>query len=252
MSASKSFSRRALVSVMVMMTLLLVLFSAAHYYILETLSARVDMLSQATELLAEHRVLIDQFEAIGKTAGVYYVPAAALILITIGLLLWKSVCSQFNALSVGAVPKTEHRVERRPPAVVEETPRKAKDEQLFLHLLSVLQRDGRLVDFLAEDLSHYEDGQIGAAVRTIHAGCKRATEKYLDPLPVLDLPEGHAYTVGPDFDPAAIKLTGNVSGQPPFEGIVRHKGWRAGRIDLPGLSAGRDVRIIAPAEVEIL
>ena len=252
MSASKSFSRRTLVSVMVMMTLLLVLFSAAHYYVLETLSARVDMLSQAAELLAEHQVLIDQFEAIRKTAGIYYVPAAALVLMTIGVLLWKIVSSQFNVLSGDAVPIRERPAERRPSPVLEEPPRRAKDEQLFLHLLSVLQRDGRLVDFLAEDLSHYEDGQIGAAVRTIHAGCKRATEKYLDPVPVLDLPEGHAYKVGPDFDPSAIKLTGNVSGQPPFEGIVRHKGWRAGRIDLPGLTAGRDVRIIAPAEIEIL
>ncbi len=252
MTAVKTFSRRTLVTVMVSMAVVLLLFSAAHYVLLETIADRLDLLSRADELLAEQRLLVEQMEAIRAAAGIYYVPAAALVLAAVGLLLWKITCRLFAALSADPGRRAERPVERRPLPAVEEKPRRGGDEQLFLHLLGVFQREGRLMDFFAEDLSRYEDGQIGAAVRTIHENCRRAALKYIEPAPVLDLPEGRPCTVEPDFDPSAIKLTGNVSGAPPFEGVVRHRGWRAGRIDLPTLTAGRDVRLIAPAEVEIL
>src|SRR6187200_3053170 len=45
-------------------------------------------------------------------------------------------------------------------------------------LLALLQRDGRLVDFLMEDLTPYADAQIGAAVRDVHRGCREALDKY--------------------------------------------------------------------------
>jgi hypothetical protein len=32
---------------------------------------------------------------------------------------------------------------------------------------------------------------------------------------------------------------------------LRHKGWRAAKVDLPGLAAKDDTTIIAPAEIEI-
>jgi hypothetical protein len=34
--------------------------------------------------------------------------------------------------------------------------------------------------------------------------------------------------------------------------VVRHRGWRLGRIDMPTLSETEDAAILAPAEVEIL
>ena len=46
-------------------------------------------------------------------------------------------------------------------------------------LLAVLQRDGRLIDFLMEDVITYADAQIGAAVRNVHAGCRQALQKYV-------------------------------------------------------------------------
>ena len=36
-----------------------------------------------------------------------------------------------------------------------------------MQILSILQRDARLVDFLMEDISAYSDEQVGAAVRDV-------------------------------------------------------------------------------------
>jgi hypothetical protein len=119
-----------------------------------------------------------------------------------------------------------------------------------LRLLAVLQRDGRLLDFLGEDITDYEDAQIGAAVRDIHRDCKNAIEKYVDLAPVLDDPEGASTTVPAGFDPGKIRLTGNVKGQPPFRGTVAHKGWKAKEVRVPPADPGAEM-IIAPAEVEL-
>ena len=121
-----------------------------------------------------------------------------------------------------------------------------------LRVLAVLQRDGRLVDFLQEDIDGYTDAQIGAAVRDIHRGCRKALRDYLTVEPVLNSAEGDSVTVAPDFDPAAIRLTGQVAGSPPFRGILRHHGWRVKAVHLPALPAARDdASVLAPAEVEI-
>jgi hypothetical protein len=130
-----------------------------------------------------------------------------------------------------------------PQALPETTDRAAQ-------LLAVLQRDGRLVDFLMEDLAAYPDAQIGAAVRDVHAGCRQALSKYVTLDPVLDEEEGRPVTVERGTDPARIKVVGNVSGTPPLRGVLRHRGWEATRLELPPLAAtGRT--IIAPAEVEV-
>jgi hypothetical protein len=125
------------------------------------------------------------------------------------------------------------------------------ERRLFLHLFSMLQREGRLMDFLAEDLDQYDDSQIGSAVRAIHASCRQIVREYLDPRPIMAQAEGERVTVDVDFEPGAIKLTGKVAGEPPFSGIIRHKGWQVGKIKLPKLSGRQNAEIIAPAEVEI-
>lgn len=118
-------------------------------------------------------------------------------------------------------------------------------------LLALLQRDGRLVDFLMEDLGGYQDAQVGAAVRDVHAGCRQALARYLTLAPVIDDEEGQSIVVDRDADPARIKVVGNIPGQPPYRGVLRHRGWEATRLELPPLPAsGRSV--VAPAEVEVL
>jgi hypothetical protein len=118
-----------------------------------------------------------------------------------------------------------------------------------LQLLGILQRDSRLVDFLMEDISGYADDQIGAAVRELHDQCRDALARYIGLAPVIDGVEG-TFAKAPG-DPAAVKFVGNVPAKPPAGGTLRHKGWKAVKVDLPALAAKQDAAIVAPAEIEI-
>ncbi len=173
-------------------------------------------------------------------------PAMLGLALFIGLISWLFVRSSlFRRLNDVPVKK---------PARAEPTAKPEIDmaeRRMFLHLFAMLQREGRLMDFLAEDLNQYEDDQIGSAVRAVHAGCLRIVQEYLDPRPVLDDDEGGRVIIEDDFDPGAIKLTGKVVGEPPFKGILRHKGWQVGKLKLPTLSGSQNAKIIIPAEVEL-
>jgi Domain of unknown function (DUF2760) len=121
-----------------------------------------------------------------------------------------------------------------------------------LRVLAVLQRDGRLVDFLEEDIDAFTDSQIGAAVRDIHRGCRKSLRDYLTIEPVINAAEEERVSIPTDFDPAAIRLVGNVNGSPPFQGILKHHGWRVRSVHLPLLPVARDdSSVLSPAEVEI-
>jgi hypothetical protein len=123
-------------------------------------------------------------------------------------------------------------------------------ENAALRLLATLQEEGRLVDFFTEDIAAYSDEQIGAATRGIHASCQKALRSAVALEPIMAGEEGAAVTVPAGFDPAAIRLVGNVTGAPPFTGVLRHGGWRATTVNVPA-RAGQDPRVVAPAEVEI-
>ena len=123
-----------------------------------------------------------------------------------------------------------------------------KTEQA-LHLLSLLQREGRLLDFLEENLTGFGDAQIGAAARTVHQGCQKALREAFTLAPIRLEKEGEAVSVPGGFDPNAIRLTGNVVGNPPFNGTLKHHGWKVTQISLSGFSS--DPTLLAPAEVEL-
>jgi Domain of unknown function (DUF2760) len=120
-----------------------------------------------------------------------------------------------------------------------------------VQMLALLQRDGRLIDFLSENISAYPDAQLGAAVRTIHETCRQALDQYVKLEPVLDSEEDQPVTVQSGFDPATVKLVGNVAGEAPFRGVLRHKGWRVKELKMPPLPQGAGRLVIAPAEVEL-
>lgn len=120
-----------------------------------------------------------------------------------------------------------------------------------VQMLALLQRDGRLIDFLAENISPYPDEQLGAAVRSIHESCRQVLDRYVKLEPVLNSAEDQPVTVPAGFDPAAIKLIGNVAGEPPVRGLLRHKGWRVKEVNLPSLPQGAGRMVLAPAEVEL-
>ena len=125
-------------------------------------------------------------------------------------------------------------------------------ETAAVQILSILQREGRLIDFLQEDLANYDDAQIGAAVRSVHEGCKKALKEHVSLEPVYQQEEGSPVVLQPDFDAHAVRLIGDVSGNPPFRGVLRHRGWRISRITLPERVQGQEKEmIVAAAEVEV-
>jgi len=120
-----------------------------------------------------------------------------------------------------------------------------------LFVLGVLQQDGRLIDFLQQDVANFSDEEVGAAARVVHGGCRKALQRLITPTPVLKESEGASVTVPAGFDANRIRLTGNVTGQAPFKGTLKHHGWVAAELKFPTLSESIDYRAIAPAEVEL-
>jgi hypothetical protein len=146
-------------------------------------------------------------------------------------------------------PRVEAAVVQPVPAIPPPPPAPPPTDAA-LRLLGLMQEEGRLVDFLQEDLAPYPDDQIGAAVRGIQEGCRKALRERISFSPILSGKEGETVMVESGFDPAAIRLTGNVAGEPPFRGVLRHPGWRADTAKIPD-RPGQDPHVIAPAEVEI-
>jgi hypothetical protein len=153
------------------------------------------------------------------------------------LLVWKGA----------ETPRTPAEAKAKPKPLAEP----ASSPDTALSMLRALQREGRLVDFLLEDLAGYEDSQIGAAVRNIHTGCNGVLKDSMQIKPVYVEKEGTTVTVPAGFDAGAIRLTGNVRGDPPFRGVLRHHGWKVERIRLPQMAEQAGLWILAPAEVEI-
>jgi hypothetical protein len=134
---------------------------------------------------------------------------------------------------------------------VDTVPPKPPSPEPALQLLALLQREGRFVDFLQQDLVGYADDQVGAIARVVHEGCRKALTAHLHVVPVRKEPEGANVLIEEDFSASEIKLTGNVEGSAPYRGVLRHRGWRAESIKLPVALAGHDVTVLAPAEVEL-
>jgi hypothetical protein len=131
------------------------------------------------------------------------------------------------------------------------SPLKEASPDAALQLLALLQRDARWIDFVREDLGGYQDAQIGAAARMVHEGCAKVLREHFSLVPVRDEAEGSRVTLQPGFDAAAVRVTGNVVGQPPFAGSLRHRGWRVTEVRLPKLAEQHDAHVVAAAEVEL-
>lgn len=120
-----------------------------------------------------------------------------------------------------------------------------------LQLLSMFQREGRLVDFLQQDITAFTDADVGAAARVVHDGCRKALRAHAQIEPILVDDEGARVSLVAGFDADEVKLVGDVRGEPPYTGVLRHRGWRATRLDLPQIVGGHDAHVLAPAEVEL-
>jgi hypothetical protein len=157
--------------------------------------------------------------------------------------------SQSNAVAASAVTTPApppSRVEPPKPVVVREaTPDAA------LQLLGLLQQEARFIDFLQEEIAGHADADIGAAVRIVHEGCRKVLKQHVKLEPVRPESENSRITLPKGFDASSVRVSGHIVGEPPFTGMLIHRGWRASNIQLPQLAEGHDARILAPAEVEL-
>lgn len=227
MDKLKSFSKKLLIRVAFFLLLLVAAIDAFVFY--------------GLKLIAQPAVLNQKlfFQCFIPTTAVIWLLFVLVLWLMIKSLAGKEFGSEEKDLNKAKTPEEELKLQEN------------KNKRFFLHLFSVLQRDARLLDFFFEKLDQFEDAQIGAAVRNIHENSYTAIVKYLSPEPVLASNEGEEITIEKGFDPSTIKLTGNVTGEPPFKGILRHRGWQAGKLDLPTLSERENSLLISPAEVEI-
>jgi Domain of unknown function (DUF2760) len=120
-----------------------------------------------------------------------------------------------------------------------------------LQLLGLLQKEARFIDFIKEDITAYNDADIGAAARVVHEGCNKTINEHFSLAPIRVEQEGSSINVPVGFDAAAIRLTGNIVGAAPFTGILVHKGWQATEVRLPKLTQGHNPNIVVAAEVEL-
>lgn len=211
-------------------------------------------------LLSAVLLLGDGLAASGQTVLVW-VLGAAISLVLWGVIYWLGARMLDRIpLPVATAPlPAKERVRPAAPAAtpLPEAPRAQPAQQAVssesgaVQLLAIMQREGRLIDFLQEDLRAYDDAQIGAAVRPIHEGCRHALQEHIKLEPIFSQSEGSTVSVEPGFDQRAVRLTGSVTGQPPFSGELRHRGWRVVEVALPKPIGQGEPRIVAAAEVEV-
>ena len=167
-----------------------------------------------------------------------------------GVLADADLAARYAALRHGAAPPPPPVPATAAPVPAAPVLKEASSDAA-LQLLALLQRDARLIDFVGEDLGSYADAQIGAAARLVHEGCAKVLREHFSIVPVRDEAEGCRVTLQAGFDAAAVRLTGNLVGQPPFTGSLRHRGWRVTEVRLPKLAERHDTHVVAPAEVEL-
>lgn len=156
-----------------------------------------------------------------------------------------------RVLGPGEEPAPERPRLEKPKADKPKPVLKESGPEAALQLLALLQREGRLVDFLEEDIAGFTDAQVGAAARVVHDQCRAVLREHLPVEPIRAEEEGSSITLAGGFDAAKVRLTGKVAGEPPFTGTLGHRGWKVREVKLPKLAEGHDASVIAPAEVEL-
>jgi hypothetical protein len=187
--------------------------------------------------------------ALFSILGVLAMEIIALAIVTGGFARIGLAWQTFRRVSADAAfaDKVNALVNPPPP----EPPKPVKRNAEPLRLLSLLQREGRILDFFLEDISGAPDDLVGAGVRELHRKAQTVLKEHLTLEPVLPQKEEEIVTVPAGFDPSAIRLTGNVSGNPPFKGTLKHHGWRVKDYKLPAPPEGQDEFVVAPAEVDL-
>ena len=121
-----------------------------------------------------------------------------------------------------------------------------------LQLLRILQREGRFIDFIEQDIEGFPDADVGTAARVVHSGCRVALHAQMKLATISTTQEDQPASLrdAREVQSGRWKLTGNVSGTPPHRGVVRHCGWLVEECHLPKSVGHDDARILCPAELE--
>lgn len=154
-------------------------------------------------------------------------------------------------LAFKAFIKALRNPEKAKEFLAEETKDIDNGDYSHLRLLATLQQSARLIDFFKEDISHYEDAQIGAAMRKIHQDCSKTLEEWITIRPLMEEKEGARINVPKEYDPTKIKVVGKVKGEPPYQGILVHPGWKAHKRSLPKKGISQPAEVLSPAEIEV-
>jgi hypothetical protein len=140
-----------------------------------------------------------------------YLPEVTLALAVLVLIL---VCSQPQRKEPPPEPAAES------PRSVVAQPAAGRVDAEIVHFLAMLQEKGRLIDFLMDDIQAYNDAQVGAAARVVHAGCKGVLQEYFRISPVRTEPEGSIVQVPAGYSADEYRLVGRIVGSAPFSGVL--------------------------------
>ena len=195
---------------------------------------------------------MESYQVVLATLGVVVV-LKVLVMLVAGkgsLVRWGPATSAyFQVMGSAEKAKQVDRVLNPPPPDPAKAPKLSGEP---LRLLTLLQRDeGRILDFVLEDIAGATDEQVGAGVRRLHQAWQKVVKEHLTLEPILAGQEEETVSVPVGFDPSAIRVTGNVTGNPPFRGVVKHRGWRVKAYKLPAPPEGVDELVVAPGEVEL-
>jgi hypothetical protein len=185
-------------------------------------------------------------------ASTYTIPIVIVALLVAILVFVLSFAGRSKANSTSAPSPVAAGIPSPAPVTVAPPPPAAgQAEGEIAAFLALLQEKGRLVDFLMEDVTTYDDAQVGAAARVIHQGCKEVLAEHFSITPVSGAEEGSRVTVPAGYAADEYRLIGKISGNPPFSGKLIHKGWRTEYVKLPRTVKSDRLPTIAPAEVEL-
>jgi hypothetical protein len=193
-------------------------------------------------------VILNGLLLVPATAGHTVEIAALAILVALLILALSLIGGRSNAPTQPAQTATPALT---PAPIPPPVPATKQAEAEVVAFFGLLQEKGRLVDFLMEDITSYEDSEVGAAARVIHQGCRQVLQEYFHIAAISDAAEGTQVTVPASYSADEYRLVGKLSGEPPFTGTLLHKGWKTEFVKLPRIVNTQRLPSIAPAEVEL-
>ena len=182
--------------------------------------------------------------------SVYTAPIAAIALVLSLLILTLSLLGGPKGRTTpGPVPAADPAPPPVPIPPLSQAPNQAEAE--VVAFFALLQEKGRLVDFLMEDITSYDDTHVGAAARVIHQGCREVLQEHFKITAISESEEGSQVTLPAGYAKEQYRIVGNLNGEPPFTGTLIHKGWKTEFVKLPRIVETQRLPAIAPAEVEL-